>query len=119
MGRVTNLRSALYHAAASELNDMLYIIGQKVGIKNKTQRAKLDQAVAYFLHMSADREGNDSLYIRTHIKDGIQKAIFMKDESIDEDMIRQNNLLSASYAIISVRYGRSQGYFEIEVFIPI
>lgn len=116
----TNFRSCVYHAHDDDLAEKLYTLGKKIGIKNATQRAKLDQALKYFKTMSEQQESDGgSLYVRTDIKNGIQKAIYMKDDYVDEEMVRRNNLLSPSVAIISVRHGQTSGSYDIEAFIPI
>ena len=114
-----SFRSAVYHIHEKELLDSLAVLGKRIGIKNKTEREKLANAIKYFNHRSQGPESGDSLYIRTHIKDGIQKAIFMDGDCITEEMIRSSNLLSSTTAILSIQYGRSEGYYDVETFIPI
>ena len=119
MQRPVDFRSSLYHINESELMDSLAVIGKRIGIKNKDQRERLANGIKYFKHRAADREAGDSLYIRTDLKEGILKAIFTDGDVITEDMIRANKLLSPTTAILSIRYGRTEGYYDVEVFIPI
>lgn len=119
MQRPVAFRSCVYHFHETELLDGLAVLGKRVGIKNKSEREKLANGIKYFQHRAVDREAGDSLYIRSHLKDGIQKAIFMDGDCITEDMIRQNQLLNSTTAIVSIKYGMSDGYYDVEAFIPI